>query len=365
MILLSSENNSPGVPASQDHIISLPGGRHPIPLSVLQSLYLPDRRTGSLPHIPELGEDKRRILVTGGAGFVGSHLVDRLMLLGHEVIVLDNLQTGHLENVRHWQGHANFTLLQHDISEPIWLECDRVYHLACPASPPHYQEDSVKTVKTCVLGTMNMLGLAKRCGARFLLTSTSEIYGDPEVHPQPEQYQGNVNPIGVRACYDEGKRCAETLAYCYRRQHGVEVRVARIFNTYGPRMDPHDGRVVSNFITQALRGEPLTIYGDGSQTRSFQFVHDLVSGLIALMESDYDQPINLGNPEEYQICQFAQLIKEIIQGDSVVINLEGTPDDPRQRKPEISRAQKVLGWSPNYKLRDGLVDTITYFRQIL
>lgn len=354
----------------EPRMIALPGGHHPIPLATLQSYYLPNavrsRASWADEESPGLGvEPKLRVVVTGGAGFVGSHLVDRLMLQGHQVIVVDNFMTGRRENVQHWEGHPRFQLLEHDIEEALWIECDRIYHLACPASPPHYQRDSIKTVRTCVMGTLNMLELAKRADARFLLTSTSEVYGDPEVHPQPEGYRGCVNPIGVRACYDEGKRCSETLAYCYQRQYGIAVRVARIFNTYGPRMDPQDGRVVSNFITQALRNEPLTIYGDGKQTRSFQFVHDLVSGLMALMEGDFCEPVNLGNPEEYQIQEFAHLIRDILRSASEIVHVEEAPDDPQQRRPDISRAQKELGWSPSYKLRDGLVDTIEYFRQVL
>lgn len=350
----------------EDRTIALPGGACPIPLSILQSLYLPAM---ARPEAVSYAADrfyagpKLRIVVTGGAGFVGSHLVDRLMLQGHQVTVLDNFLTGRRENVKHWEGHQRFRLVEHDVEMPILMDCDRIYHLACPASPPHYQRDSVKTVKTCVMGTLNMLELARCSGARFLLTSTSEVYGDPEVHPQPESYRGCVNPIGIRACYDEGKRCAETLTYCYKRQHDTSVRVARIFNTYGPRMDPQDGRVVSNFITQALHNGPLTVYGDGKQTRSFQFVHDLVSGLMALMEGDFGEPVNLGNPEEYQIQEFAYMIRDILKSKSEVVHVAQAPDDPQQRKPEIGRAQKVLGWSPSYRLRDGLVDTIEYFRQ--
>lgn len=352
------------VASSEDDkvVIALPNGNHPISLSTLQSLYFGNHDSivdlSAIPPHP----NKQRILVTGGAGFVGSHLVDRLMLMGHEVVVVDNFQTGRMENICHWEGHERFTLLNHDIEDALWLECDQIYHLACPASPPHYQYDSVKTVRTCVVGTMNMLDLAKRCNARLLLTSTSEVYGDPEVHPQTEEYRGCVSTVGVRACYDEGKRCAETLAYCYERQHGVEVRVARIFNTYGPRMDPKDGRVVSNFIMQSLQNLPITIYGSGDQTRSFQFVHDLVSGLIALMESSYSQPVNLGNPEEYTVKQFATLIKTLLESDSEIVHLEATPDDPKQRRPNIDLAAKVLKWSPTFKLRDGLIDTIKYFR---
>lgn len=356
----------PTGPSHDEQVISLPGEKYPIPLSLLRTLYLPGEDTkavwGMIPKLP--AEQRRKILVTGGAGFVGSHLVDRLMLLGHEILIVDNLSTGRRENVEHWIGHENFTFLEHDVIEPLHVECDLIYHLACPASPPHYQADEIKTVKTCIEGTLNMLGLAKRTGAMFLLTSTSEVYGDPEVHPQPEDYRGCVNTIGIRACYDEGKRCAETLTYCYQRQHGVDVRVARIFNTYGPRMDPEDGRVVSNFIMQALSGKPITIYGDGNQTRSFQFVHDLVSGLMALMESSYTLPVNLGNPEEYQIKEFATIIRDIIESNSSVVNMAAAPDDPQQRRPNIDRAKKVLQWDPKYLLRSGLVDTVEYFRRI-
>jgi len=264
------------------------------------------------PEVANLPESQRlRILVTGGAGFVGSHLVDRLMIQGHDVIVLDNFFTGRKANLQQWSNHPNFQLISHDVVEPIMMEVDQIYHLACPASPPHYQYNPVKTIKTSTMGTVNMLGLAKRVKARMLLTSTSEVYGDPEVHPQPESYWGNVNPIGPRACYDEGKRVAETMMYAYQHQDGVDVRVARIFNTFGPRMHPNDGRVVSNFIIQALQDKDITIYGDGKQTRSFQYVDDLVSGLIELMNGGYSQPVNLGNPDEYTVANFAQTIKDI------------------------------------------------------
>jgi len=264
------------------------------------------------PEVANLPESQRlRILVTGGAGFVGSHLVDRLMIQGHDVIVLDNFFTGRKANLQQWSNHPNFQLISHDVVEPIMMVVDQIYHLACPASPPHYQYNPVKTIKTSTMGTVNMLGLAKRVKARMLLTSTSEVYGDPEVHPQPESYWGNVNPIGPRACYDEGKRVAETMMYAYQHQDGVDVRVARIFNTFGPRMHPNDGRVVSNFIIQALQDKDITIYGDGKQTRSFQYVDDLVSGLIELMNGGYSQPVNLGNPDEYTVANFAQTIKDI------------------------------------------------------
>ncbi|HAG80150.1 MAG TPA: NAD-dependent dehydratase, partial [Cyanobacteria bacterium UBA12227] len=269
-----------------------------------------------------------RILVTGGAGFIGSHLIDRLMADGHDVLCLDNFYTGHKRNILKWINHPYFEVIRHDITEPIRLEVDQVYHLACPASPVHYQYNPVKTIKTNVMGTLYMLGLAKRVKARFLLASTSEVYGDPEVHPQTEDYRGNVNPIGPRSCYDEGKRVAETLAFDYYLQNGVEIRVARIFNTYGPRMLENDGRVVSNFIVQALKGEPLTVYGDGSQTRSFCYVSDLVDGLIRLMNNDHTGPINLGNPDEYTILQLAQAVQQMIDPDAEIIFKPLPTDDP-------------------------------------
>lgn len=313
--------------------------------------------------IPE--NQKLRILVTGGSGFVGSHLVDRLMMAGHHVLVVDNMFTGRQKNVAHWIGHPNFQLIIHDVVEPIMLEVDQIYHLACPASPPHYQYNPVKTIKTSTEGTLNMLGLAKRVKARMLLTSTSEVYGDPEVHPQKESYWGHVNPIGPRACYDEGKRVAETMMYAYESQSNVQVRVARIFNTFGPRMHPNDGRVVSNFIIQALQGKDITIYGDGLQTRSFQFVDDLVEGLIRLMNGNYSQPVNIGNPDEYTVKEFAELIKEITQSNSSIIMLPATKDDPKQRKPDITTAREQLGWQPVVPVKIGLTKAIDYFRQEL
>ncbi len=306
-----------------------------------------------------------RILVTGGAGFLGSHLIDRLMEQGHEVLCLDNFYTGNKQNILHWFNHPNFELIRHDITEPIRLEVDQVYHLACPASPVHYQSNPIKTVKTNVLGTINMLGLAKRVKARFFLASTSEVYGDPDVHPQPESYWGNVNCTGIRSCYDEGKRIAETLTYDYHRQHGLEVRVVRIFNTYGPRMLPNDGRVVSNFIVQALQGTPLTIYGDGSQTRSFCYVSDLVEGFLRLMASDHHEPVNIGNPGEYTILELAQKIQQRINPDAE-LKFEPLPqDDPKQRQPDITRAKNWLGWEPTVPLDDGLTKAIDYFRDRL
>jgi len=303
-----------------------------------------------------------RILVTGGAGFIGSHLIDRLMKMGHEVICLDNFYTGHKRNIVCWLDHPYFELIRHDITEPIRLEVDQIYHLACPASPAHYQYNPVKTIKTNVMGTLNMLGLAKRVKARFLLASTSEVYGDPEVHPQPEEYRGNVNTIGIRSCYDEGKRVAETLAFDYYRQNDVEIRVARIFNTYGPRMLENDGRVVSNFVVQALRNQPLTVYGDGSQTRSFCYVSDLVEGLIQLMNGSYIGPINLGNPSEYTILELARTVQKMAN-PGVDVNFRPLPqDDPRRRQPDITKAHLCLNWQPTVPLEDGLKLTIDDFR---
>jgi len=306
-----------------------------------------------------------RNLVTGGAGFVGSHLVDRLMQAGEEVICLDNTFTGRKANVQQWWDHPNFEFIRHDVTEPIWLEIDRIWHLACPASPVHYQHNPIKTAKTSFLGTLNMLGLARRVGARLLLASTSEVYGDPEVHPQSESYRGNVNTIGVRSCYDEGKRIAETLCFDYHRMHGVEIRVVRIFNTYGPRMLPDDGRVVSNFIVQALRGEPLTLYGDGSQTRSFCYVDDLVEGLILMMNANHIGPINIGNPGEFSIRQLADLIIGKINPGLELICKPLPQDDPMQRQPVIARAERELGWKPTMALGQGLDATIAYFREAI
>ncbi|MBW4645919.1 MAG: SDR family oxidoreductase [Goleter apudmare HA4340-LM2] len=306
-----------------------------------------------------------RILVTGGAGFLGSHLIDRLISAGNEIICLDNFYTGNKRNILKWLDHPYFELIRHDITEPIRLEVDQIYHLACPASPVHYQYNPVKTVKTNVMGTLNMLGLAKRVKARFFLASTSEVYGDPEVHPQTEEYRGNVNPIGIRSCYDEGKRIAETLAFDYYRQNKVDIRVVRIFNTYGPRMLENDGRVVSNFIVQALRGEPLTVYGDGSQTRSFCYVSDLVEGFIRLMNSDYVGPVNLGNPGEYTILELAEAVQKLINPDAK-IKFEPLPsDDPRRRRPDITKAKTLLNWEPTIPLQEGLKLTIEDFRSRL
>lgn len=303
-----------------------------------------------------------RILVTGGAGFIGSHLIDRLMAEGHEVICLDNFYTGHKRNVLKWLGNPYFELIRHDITEPIRLEADQIYHLACPASPVHYQYNPVKTIKTNVLGTLNMLGLAKRVKARFLLASTSEVYGDPEVHPQSEEYRGNVNTIGIRSCYDEGKRVAETLAFDYHRQNVVDIRVARIFNTYGSRMLENDGRVVSNLVVQSLKGNPLTVYGDGSQTRSFCYVSDLVDGLMRLMNGDHMGPINLGNPGEYTILELAQAVQKMVNPGAEIIFKPLPQDDPRRRRPDITKAKTLLGWEPTVPLQEGLQLTIEDFR---
>lgn len=304
-----------------------------------------------------------RILVTGGAGFIGSHLIDRLMEQGHEVLCLDNFYTGHKRNIEKWLDHPYFELVRHDITEPIRLEVDQIYHLACPASPVHYQFNPVKTIKTNVLGTLYMLGLAKRTKARFFLASTSEVYGDPDVHPQTEEYRGNVNCTGLRACYDEGKRVAETLAFEYHREHKVDIRVARIFNTYGPRMLENDGRVVSNFIVQALKGTPLTVYGDGSQTRSFCYVSDLVEGFIRLMNSDYIGPVNLGNQGEYTILELAQIIQKRVNPDTELVFKPLPQDDPKQRQPDITKAKTYLNWEPTIPLKEGLEMTIEDFQR--
>ncbi|XP_063234470.1 UDP-glucuronic acid decarboxylase 1 isoform X2 [Bacillus rossius redtenbacheri] len=287
------------------------------------------------------------------------------MMAGHEVIVADNFFTGRKSNVEHWIGHENFELIHHDIVNPLFIEVDEIYHLASPASPPHYMYNPVKTIKTNTVGTINMLGLAKRVGARVLIASTSEVYGDPEVHPQPESYWGHVNPIGPRACYDEGKRVAETLSYAYAKQENVDVRVARIFNTFGPRMHLNDGRVVSNFILQALKKETITIYGHGKQTRSFQYVSDLVNGLIRLMSSNYSQPVNLGNPIEHTIEEFAVKIKKLVGGPSKIKQIAAMEDDPQRRKPDITRAKTFLSWEPKVPLDVGLLKTISYFREEL
>jgi len=313
------------------------------------------------------GHSHKQILVTGGAGFLGSHLCEVLVEEGADVLCLDNFYTGSRANVQHLLGKPNFELLRHDVTFPLYIEVDEVYNLACPASPIHYQHDPVQTTKTSVHGAINMLGLAKRTGAKILQASTSEVYGDPEEHPQPEHYWGHVNPIGPRSCYDEGKRCAETLFFDYYRQHNLPIKVARIFNTYGPRMHPDDGRVVSNFIVQALKGESLTIYGDGSQTRSFCYVDDLVAGLIRLMrtEDDCTGPVNLGNPDEFQIKQLAERVLALVGSRSKIIYKELPQDDPQQRRPDITLAKAQLNWQPSIALDEGLRRTVEYFRALL
>ncbi len=306
-----------------------------------------------------------RILVTGAAGFLGSHLVDRLLRDGHEVLGVDNLYTGSKANIEHLSGNSKFEFLRHDVTFPLYVEVDAIYNLASPASPVHYQRDPVQTIKTNVLGAVNMLGLAKRLGIPIFQASTSEVYGDPDVHPQPESYWGRVNPIGPRACYDEGKRAAETLFFDYHRQHDVQIRVARIFNTYGPRMAIDDGRVISNFIVQALRGEDITIYGDGSQTRSFCFVDDLIEGFTRLMNSTVAGPINLGNPNEFSMKNLAEVVIGLSDSRSKITFLDLPEDDPKQRQPEITRAKDLLGWQPGIQLEQGLAKTIDYFRSKL
>ena len=310
---------------------------------------------------------RQRILVTGGAGFVGSHLIDRLLDRGDEVLCVDNLFTGDKSNLDHLSGHPRFEFMRHDICFPLYVEVDQIYNLACPASPIHYQFDPVQTTKTSVVGAINMLGLAKRVKAKIFQASTSEIYGDPSVHPQPESYWGNVNTIGPRACYDEGKRCAETLFFDYRRQHALDIKVARIFNTYGPRMHPGDGRVVSNFIMQALQGEPITIYGSGNQTRSFCYVDDLVEGFLRLMDTgpEFTGPVNLGNPNEFTMIELAEAVLDITGSGSKLENRPLPQDDPRQRQPDIALARETLGWEPKTQLREGLTKTIAYFDELL
>ena len=310
---------------------------------------------------------RKRALVTGGAGFLGSHLCERLLAEGHDVLCVDNFYTGTKENIAGLRGETHFELMRHDITFPLYVEVDEIWNLACPASPVHYQFDPVQTTKTSVHGAINMLGLAKRVKARIFQASTSEVYGDPQVHPQKENYWGHVNPVGARSCYDEGKRCAETLFFDYRRQHGLPVKVARIFNTYGPRMHPNDGRVVSNFIMQALRGEPITIYGDGSQTRSFCYVDDLIEGFLRLMNTpdEVTGPVNLGNPTEFTILQLAENIIDLTGSSSRIEHKPLPPDDPRQRQPDITRARELLGWDPVVRLRDGLVNTVRYFDAVL
>jgi UDP-glucuronate decarboxylase len=309
----------------------------------------------------------KSILITGGAGFLGSHLCDKLLNQDINIICVDNFYTGQKNNIAHLIGHKNFELIRHDVTFPIYVEVDQIYNLACPASPIHYQRDPVQTTKTSVHGAINMLGLAKRVKARILQASTSEVYGDPEVHPQQESYWGRVNTTGIRACYDEGKRCAETLFFDYWRQHQLEIKVMRIFNTYGPRMHPNDGRVVSNFIVQALRGEPITIYGDGSQTRSFCYVDDLIDGMVRLMNSpsDFIGPVNIGNPGEFSMLELAEKVLSLTGSDSKLIFEPLPQDDPKQRKPDISLANEKLSWEPKVSLEDGLKETVLYFRKVL
>lgn len=314
-----------------------------------------------------LYDSRKRILVTGGAGFIGSHLIDRLLEQGHDVLCADNLFTGSKRNIDHQHNHSRFEFLRHDVTFPLYVEVDEIYNLACPASPVHYQHDPVQTTKTSVHGAINMLGLAKRLGAKIFQASTSEVYGDPAVHPQPEGYWGNVNPIGIRSCYDEGKRCAETLFFDYHRLHQLEIKVARIFNTYGPRMHHADGRVVSNFIVQALRGEPITIYGDGTQTRSFCFVDDLVEGFLRLMSTgpEVTGPVNLGNPGEFTMLELAEKVIRLTKSNSQIEFRPLPQDDPRQRKPNIELAKNALGWEPTVDLEMGLKRTIDYFERLL
>ncbi len=310
---------------------------------------------------------RKRVLVTGGAGFLGSHLCERLLARGHEVLCVDNFLTGQRANVAHLLGDARFELLRHDVTAPLEVEVDEIYNLACPASPVHYQHDPVKTTKTNVHGAINMLDLAQRKGAKILQASTSEVYGDPAVHPQSEEYWGNVNPIGPRSCYDEGKRCAETLFFDYRRQYGLGIKVVRIFNTYGPRMHPQDGRVVSNFIVQALRGEDITIYGEGTQTRSFCYVDDLIEAMLRLMDTGHDVtgPVNIGNPAEFTMLDLAHLVIELTGSAARLVHRPLPEDDPRQRCPDIAKARALLGWQPTVALRDGLARTIGYFDALL
>jgi len=309
----------------------------------------------------------KKILVTGGAGFLGSHLCDKLIAQGHDVLCVDNFFTGTKANVAHLMSHPNFELMRHDVTFPLYVEVDEIYNLACPASPIHYQRDPVQTTKTSVHGAINMLGLAKRVKAKILQASTSEVYGDPEVHPQPESYWGKVNPVGIRSCYDEGKRCAETLFFDYWRQHQLEIKVARIFNTYGPRMHPNDGRVVSNFIVQALRGEDITIYGDGSQTRSFCYVNDLLEAMVRAMNtgSEFTGPVNIGNPREFTMLELAELVFKLTKSKSRIVNQPLPQDDPKQRKPDIGLAKAALGWEPKMNLEEGLRETISYFKKVI
>jgi UDP-glucuronate decarboxylase len=309
----------------------------------------------------------RKVLVTGGAGFLGSHLCDRLAARGDDILCLDNFYTGSKDNIAHLMGNKKFEVMRHDVTFPLYVEVERIFNLACPASPVHYQYDPVQTTKTSVHGAINMLGLAKRVGARILQASTSEVYGDPEIHPQVETYWGRVNPIGIRSCYDEGKRCAETLFFDYRRQHNLETKVVRIFNTYGPRMHPHDGRVVSNFIVQAIKGEDITIYGDGTQTRSFCYVDDLVEAMLRMMDTaaDFTGPVNIGNPDEFTMIELAEKVLRLTGSKSRLVRQPLPQDDPMQRQPDITLARKMLDWVPKVSLDDGLVETIAYFKRLL
>ncbi len=311
--------------------------------------------------------NKKRILVTGGAGFIGSHLCKRLLDEGNEVIALDNFFTGSKDNIIDLLANPYFEIIRHDIQQPILLEVDEIYNLACPASPPHYQYDPVATTRTSVLGAINMLDVAKKCGATILQASTSEVYGDPQIHPQPESYRGNVNPIGVRACYDEGKRCSETLFFDYKRQYDTDIKIIRIFNTYGPNMHINDGRVVSNFIVQALKGKDITIYGDGKQTRSFQYVDDLIEGMIKMMNTPkgFTGPVNIGNPQEFSMLELANLVIELTDSKSKIVFKPLPEDDPKQRKPDITLAKKYLNWQPTIDIQNGLLKTIEYFKRII
>jgi UDP-glucuronate decarboxylase len=309
----------------------------------------------------------KRILITGGAGFLGSHLCDKLIAQGHDILCVDNYFTGSKKNIEHLLSHPRFELMRHDVTFPLYVEVDEIYNLACPASPIHYQWDPVQTTKTSVHGAINMLGLAKRVKAKILQASTSEVYGDPEVHPQPESYWGKVNPVGIRSCYDEGKRCAETLFFDYWRQHKLRIKVVRIFNTYGPRMHPNDGRVVSNFIVQALKNQDITIYGDGSQTRSFCYMDDLLEAMVCTMNTgdDFTGPVNIGNPGEFSMLELAELVLKLTQSKSKIIFQPLPQDDPKQRQPDISLAKSALGWEPKVKLEDGLKETIAYFKSVV
>lgn len=310
---------------------------------------------------------KKRVLVTGGAGFLGSHLCERLLARGDEVLCVDNFFTGSRDNIVHLQANPYFEIIRHDVTFPLYVEVEEIYNLACPASPVHYQRDPVATTKTSVHGAINMLGLAKRLGAKIFQSSTSEVYGDPEVHPQPEEYRGSVNPIGPRACYDEGKRCAETLFFDYWRQYNLPIKVVRIFNTYGPRMHPNDGRVVSNFIVQALKGEPITIYGDGSQTRSFCYADDLIEGFLRFMDAgpEHTGPLNLGNPGEFTMIELAEMVLRLTGSSSKLVHMPLPADDPKQRRPDISKAKALLDWEPKVPLEEGLDHTIAYFRRVI